>query len=129
MNYLTFHHTPECLRASAYTNSTPFGPLAVGAMTCSYKRKLTDGSQTHAPLPDGRWEGERRSGSYIVAVRYASTGIKPVVGSLDKLHTKLPTKITEKTKNIVQLDCLFSKLVDAVFTLLIGVCFVSFILI
>jgi hypothetical protein len=74
---------------------------AGGAMTCGYKRRESNYFLALAGLP-AKWredrlgQGGHDNASYApVAVNYASTGIKPVVGSLSKIHSESPTKTPE----------------------------------
>jgi len=74
---------------------------AGGAMTCGYKRRESNYLLAPARLPANWREDEPGQGGHDnafhapVALSYASTGIKPVVGSLNKIHSEPPTKIPE----------------------------------
>ena len=74
---------------------------AGGAMTCGYKRRESKYLLAPARLPAIWREDEPGQGGHDnafhapVALSYAPTGIKPVVGSLNKIHSNPPTKIPE----------------------------------
>ena len=71
-------------------------------MTCGYKRKESIYLLALARLPaswreDEPGQGGNHNALYaLVALSYASTGIKPVVGSLNKIHSEPPTIIPEE---------------------------------
>ena len=71
-------------------------------MTCGYKRKESIYLLALARLA-ARWredepgQGGNHNALYALgALRYASTGIKPVAGSLNKIHSEPPTIIPEE---------------------------------
>ena len=71
-------------------------------MTCGYKRRESNGLLAPVGLPacwreDQSGQGGHDNASYApVAVSYASTGIKPVVGLLNKIHSEPPKKLPEE---------------------------------
>ena len=75
-------------------------------MTCGYKRKEPSYLLAPARLPAIWREDEPGLGAHVnafyapVAISYASTGIKPVVGFLIKMQSKSPTKILEVPNNL-----------------------------
>jgi len=70
-------------------------------MTCGYKRRESNYLLALARLPASWREDEPGQGGHdnafyaAVALSYASTGIKPVVGSLNKIRSEPPTKTPE----------------------------------